>query len=201
MPAPVISTSTVHDREGVAHTIRTLRQKRRAEGHAHDGQLYVTACPLMHPPRTADGEPYVSHPAASDAAATFRILRVRDATYLEMFAMADDYVMRNAEHDAFTEPLKSYVKMATEHAALPSNVVTTERQRTMTKERWMYQGLDYAKVPELTPEQRDQLLRAAYTARESDDPAQREASDEVMRYYEHAGWSVELIRPYRRRVK
>lgn len=199
MPAPMISTSTVHDQDGKPHTIRTLREKRRAEGFVYDGQLCVIECPLMDPPRTPDGERYVPHPATTDAAAPLRLLRVRDATYLEMFEVADDYVVPNAEHSAFPEPLRSYVKMATKHAALPKHVVTTERQRTMTKERWLYQGLDYAKVPLLSPDQSDQLLRAAYTANAAHDPVQREAGQDVMRYYHNAGWTVETIRPYRRR--
>ena len=194
----MISSSTVFDAEGNPHTIRTVRTKRRAEGHAHDGKLYVAGCQLLDPPRTSDGEPYVSYPSTTDNAVPRRVLRIQDADYIQLFEQADDYVFHNAQHDAFTEPMRSYIRLCMQHHALPEKVVTSERGREMTKQRWMYQALDFAKVPILTKAQEDQLLRAAFTAKESRDARQKGIAEEVMRYYEHAGWTVELVRPYRR---
>ena len=190
MPA---DTLTVVDPNGTHHSVVPVRSKQHAVGFVYDGHLHPSEIPSVPANAIEAGKPVVRE-HNSDGQSMKRFLVHQDVSTSDMFRNAHGYACSGEDIDLIPEPEKGYVTALRNYGHLPPQVVCTNG-KVMTRERWMLQGIVVTKPANMTDQQKEQMLAAAYWTRES----RRHNFSDVLNYYRNSGHIAALKRPYSHR--
>lgn len=178
--------------ELTSHTINSYRMKSRPSGIAYDGQLYPCNLPVV--PNKEDDKPVI-YVNSTIGKLVKRFIVHQELTYKNFFDIVNDYVKSGLGIETLREPFKNYASVLKNHINIPSTVILSD-DRIIPREQWLYNGVSISKPKELCENQIQQLTTAAFWINNSDDKILKDKCLEILEYYNQAGHTAKIKRPY-----